>query len=312
MFDAVTVGGTVQDIIFITKEGKTISNYNDPLCQKLIGFEEGAKIYSKEVYFTSGGGAANLAVGLSRFGVKTSILSRLGKDDIGKTIISNLKKEGVDTSNLQLDSHLSTGISFIVSFPKSPKQVIFSYRGANDKLKVPTQKISTRWFVVSSLSFSHWTNILDYIISQKCEILWNPGISQIRIPFSVFSKYLKQIMIFVVNEDEAREIVFRKNKIKKISLKEVIKQIYSLGPKIVVVTQGKNGATAFDGKNFYFKKAKKTNIINVTGAGDAFNSGFLAYYMKYASINKALEGGILNSAAVISQIGAQKGLFKIN
>ena len=70
--------------------------------------------------------------------------------------------------------------------------------------------------------------------------------------------------------------------------------------------------TAFDGKNFYFKKAKKTNIINVTGAGDAFNSGFLAYYMKYASINKALEGGILNSAAVISQIGAQKGLFKIN
>lgn len=300
----------MQDIIFITKEGKIISNASDPLCLKLIGFEAGSKIYTKKSYFSLGGGASNIAVGLRRLGLKTGLIARLGQDVLGQTIVKELKKEKINTSYLQKDSHLPTGLSFIVSLPKSSEQVIFSSRGANNNLEIPKKKILTQWFAVSSLSFSNWVPILNYLISQNKKILWNPGIAQIRVPFSLLSKYLAKITILVVNEDEAREIIFQKSKKEKISLKSVIKQIYYYGPKIVVVTRGEKGAIVFDGQTFYSQPAKKTRVVNVTGAGDAFISGFLAYFIKYSSVKKALQGGIMNSAAVISKIGAQRGLMK--
>ncbi len=309
MLDVVTVGGALQDIIFFSKEAKFFANRKDPLCQKLICFELGDKIYSQEACFTFGGGAANMAVGLSRLGLKTGILARVGNDFRGKEIIENLKKEKVNASYLQIDAKAPTSISFIVSAKNSGKQVIFSYRGANDNLKVPQKKIPAKWFAVSSLSFSNWYRIFDFIIKQKSKILWNPGHPQIRAPFSVFKKYIAQVTIFTVNEDEAREIVFRKLRKKETNLKKLMKEIYLLGPEIVVITRGKRGAVVFDGQNFYSRSAKKTKVVNVTGAGDAFTSGFLAGFIRHSSLEKALEGGILNSASVISKIGAQKGLL---
>ena len=93
-------------------------------------------------------------------------------------------------------------------------------------------------------------------------------------------------------------------------IKEVLKIINSLGPNIVVITQGSKGARAFDGKNFYHCPAKKIKVVQSTGAGDAFISGFLAEYIKKACIYRALKKGIVNSGAVLSKIGAQNGLLK--
>jgi len=309
MFDVACIGGIVQDIILFTDKEKIV-NSHDVLAKQLFCLESGAKFYLKECYFTPGGGAANIAVGLSRLGLKATIVGRVGNDEFAKDILKQLKKQKVDLSFVQKDETQKTGFSFILSSKQTGEQIIFSFRGANNNLKVPSKGIKAKWFVVSSLSFSNWQKIFNFVLRQKKPILWNPGFVQFSSDLPIFLKFIDKVQIFVVNEDEAREIVFRTTKRKNFSIKEVLKIINSLGPNIVVITQGPKGARAFDGRNFYHCPAKKIKVVQSTGAGDAFISGFLAEYIKKACIYGALEKGIVNSGAVLSKIGAQNGLLK--
>jgi len=96
-----------------------------------------------------------------------------------------------------------------------------------------------------------------------------------------------------------------------------MRKIAMYGPKIVVVTNGKEGATVFDGKDFYDMKARQiTKRVDSTGAGDSFATGFLGRIIAENSktidenlIRNALEWGMANSNSVIQYIGAQKGLL---
>ena len=99
---------------------------------------------------------------------------------------------------------------------------------------------------------------------------------------------------------------------------ELIKRVHALGPKIVIITYGKKGAKAYDGKNFYEVGALDVVRVDSTGAGDGFTSGFLGKLLKdkinFSEINseiiaEALRWGILNSNSVITKIGAEPGLL---
>jgi len=73
------------------------------------------------------------------------------------------------------------------------------------------------------------------------------------------------------------------------------------------------GAYIYDGKQIYFEKASKQKSIDTTGAGDAFNSSFLAGLIIYNNdIKKSLKLAILRSGNVVSNIGAQSGLLTKN
>ena len=107
----------------------------------------------------------------------------------------------------------------------------------------------------------------------------------------------------MVNHVEAME--FRKLK----DMKGLLSYLGMLGPKIVVITDGANGAYALDGKKYYFMKAKSKKVINTLGVGDAFGAGLTSALIYDKSIKEALAWGIKNSASVVGQIGAQAGLL---
>ena len=106
-----------------------------------------------------------------------------------------------------------------------------------------------------------------------------------------------------MNRDEALE--FKKLK----DIKGLLQYIFELGPKLVVITDGANGAYAYDGKKYYFMKAKTTKVVNTLGVGDAFGSALTSALIYDKNIKEALEWGIKNSASVVSHIGAQAGLL---
>ncbi len=91
MYDIVTIGGAMRDIYFYTDEGLIIDNPKDPLREKLIAFELGAKIYIKEVYLGAGGGASNTAAGMARLGLKIATITRVGQDREGDELIKDMK-----------------------------------------------------------------------------------------------------------------------------------------------------------------------------------------------------------------------------
>ena len=312
-YDIITLGGLIQDIIFLIKkeDGLVLANKKDPLRQKLLAFEQGAKIYIERAFIGSGGGAANAAVSFASLGLKTAVISCVGEDTRGQELIDSSKKKGVETRFIQKTKKEMTGFSLICSL-KDKGMTIFSLRGADRNLKVSSlQGIKTKWFYITSLTTPHWPKILEKISKIQSKVAFNPGQIQLKNIVSL-KKFLKKAEVLILNKDEALELILKLEKRKKVlSLKELSRKIWFLGPKMVAITDGKRGAAAFDGKSYYFQKALKVKAVDTTGAGDAFGSAFVASLFYWPNnLKRALSWGIKNSSSVIQKFGAQAGLLK--
>ncbi len=79
---------------------------------------------------------------------------------------------------------------------------------------------------------------------------------------------------------------------------------------ILNVTKGFRGASVFYQKKVFTKKAPKSRVIDRTGAGDSYASGFLSNYIQTNNIKKAIAFGIANATACLKKIGAKQGLLK--
>ena len=323
-FDIVTIGGAVKDYTFYTGQGKIFSTPENLTAQKMIAFEYGAKITSSQAYLTLGGGGANSAVALAKLGFKTAIITRLGKDESGDEILTKLKKKKVNLDFIQRDKKHLTGFSFIIANNnKDRDRTIFHYFGCGELLIFKPKmfnQLQTDWFYLTSLSGENWLNNLKAIFSfaaqKRAKIYWNPGTKQLQAGKKILENFLEQTQVLTLNKDEAIELVLSGVKIGRKNPNRFNRPVYLLnilrewGPKIVVITDGKKGAWAYDGKKIYQQKATQVKVVDATGVGDAFGSGFLAGLIAQShNAAKALKWGMVNSGSVITKVGAQNGLL---
>jgi sugar/nucleoside kinase (ribokinase family) len=115
-----------------------------------------------------------------------------------------------------------------------------------------------------------------------------------------------QTDVLFLNSDEAQYLT----KIKWPQKNKVLKKLHQTTKNLVVVTEGKRGAYAFDGKFYYYIPTLQVKVVNATGAGDAFSSAFLAGLIKKNEVAYALKLGIINSTNVIQKMGAKNGILK--
>ncbi len=313
--DCLTIGSATQDIMFYTDDAVILNNPKNITRQKLIAFEYGAKISAQSIYFTLGGGAHNAAVAMSKLGLKVGILTAVGGDGIAEEIKANLKKYKIDSRLVKVYRGHRSSFSFIVNTGKFKEHVIFTYRGANFIIKIlPTDfnKIKTDWFYLTSLSGDYWRSNLRTIFAvagkNKVKVAWNPGGSQLRAGYKYLARFIKNTYVFNVNKDEAIELALSAGK-KTTNIQKLLFLIKSWGVKIVVITDGPQGAYVFDGKKVYHRPALAVAGINTTGAGDSFGSTFVWGLIKEKSIDFALQAAIANSNHVITAVGAQVGLL---
>ena len=316
------IGGATIDITFNIEEGKVVANPSDPLRQKLIGFEYGAKISSEETNFGFGGGAANVAVALSRLGISASVAVRIGDDDNGRQVITNFKKNKVNTSFVQVGKKEKTGISFIISPGKTEDHIAFLERGANDNflLNKSLVNLGFDWIYLASIPDKNWQTTINKITSSlgsQTLFAWNPGSRQVESGLNILKKYLEKTEILFLNKDEAIELVATEEENRSMGVKWLneVKNLFDVlgkyGPKIIVITDGKNGAWAWEKENIYHVEAfnKDKVIRDTTGAGDSFCASFLVGYIFYNDIDKALRLGAINSAHNVTGVGVQNPLL---
>jgi sugar/nucleoside kinase (ribokinase family) len=322
IYDAITIGGATRDIMFYTDEATVMPNpMKDATRQKLVCFEFGAKISIEGSYFTLGGGGNNAAVAFSRLGMKTATALAIGDDDNGQAVMENLKKNKVDTKFVQKIKNKKTGFSFILTLDKEKERTIFLYRGANDELKfrAPSSEIRAEWFYVSSLPGKNWQNILNKVL-RRGRLAWNPGANQIKAGKKNLIKFMLRTEVLIVNKDEAIELILSDEKYQDKQAdflnqpKNLLLALKEWGPKIVVVTDGKNGAYVYDGQNINYLPVVKLgkDAVDLTGVGDAFGSSFVAGLEIYnGDIEKSLRLALVNSASVTTEIGAQNRLLTL-
>lgn len=319
-FDFITIGGTTEDITFYTQEGVLINNKKDILRQNLLAFEYGAKLQIDKAYSTFGGGASNAAVCLANLGLNAAAFVAVGDDMRSIKILNNFKEKRVNCSLIQKIKDENTGFSFFLVGPQN-EHVCFSYRAANDKLAITDLNLNklknSEWIYLTSLS-GKWQQDLNEIFSiAGVKIAWNPGHVQLHKGIKILGKFFRKTEVLIVNKDEALELAvsdrqYRDKNNKFLNdTKNLLKLIKNWGPKIVIITSGKNGADAFDGVNFYHQEIlKEKKRVNTTGVGDAFGSTFSAGLKIFkGDIKKSMFMGACNTASVVGEYGAQNGLL---
>jgi len=315
----ITLGGATEDITIYPREAKVLDNKEDLLRQKLIAFEYGAKIFVDDMISSFGGGSANSAVSFSNLGFSSSIITALGKGERAKKIKANLKDKGVNISYILNSSNYLSPHTLLIIGPKG-EHVAFVYRGSKVDLKLNKKTLKAielaDWLYVTSLS-KPWKSMLSQALNVAKKVAWNPGSEQLKAGASVLKKYFKKTKVLCLNKDEAIELVISDKRYKNknnsfFNNNNLLKIIKEMGPEIVVITLGRSGSIAYDGKKIYNQEIiKEQRRVDTTGVGDAHNSAFVYGLELYdGDIQKALILGARNSASVISAQGAQNGLLK--
>ena len=318
-YDCITIGDSFEDVFVVPEEVKV--RHDGAFTSGLsLSFELGDKILLDQVDYEIGGSACNVAVGLSRLKLNSSVISILGDDMPATKIKERLEEEKVSQSDLILDRKMKTNFSVI--FRTDQGRTIFIYHGSKDYSNLRIKKsIKSKWIFLGPTGENTAdleNDIISKVSEENSKFAWNPGSLQIKYGAKKYKNLLKNCSVIFLNREEAIEFI---NSPVRLNDDELIKRIHSLGPKIVVITYGKKGAKAFDGKNFY--KVDSLNVVRIdsTGAGDSFSAGFLGKLLTdevdllnidSEVIAEALRWGIFNSNSVITKIGAQPGLLTLN
>jgi len=309
-FDVVCVGNAKIDTFLTLRQANNHLRYAQDSNELCIKF--GEKITVDKTEILVGGNAANVAVGASRLGLKTALVAEIGRDEFAQKIINTLSKEKVDISNVKQMEKQQSSFSVILNF--KGERTIFSehVKRSHD---FNFENLSTKWIYLTSLGekwLDAYNKTADFVKKTSCRLAFNPGTLQIQSGRRSIENILLVTDILFVNKEEAEKVLNINPQVSgQISnIEALLKDLQKLGPKIVVITDGKNGSHAIDDKGNIVKKGiVETQVIEKTGAGDAYSSGFLSALINNKSIADAMNLGAKNSASVIGKVGAQAGLL---
>ena len=258
---------------------------------------------------TVGGGGVNVSICLSRLGAKVGYIGKLSYEEL------DLIKKTLSRNNIKaIENKLSKrpiAKSVLIDTADNDR-VIFTYKGQNDFLEtkdINYSKFNTNYFYFNSMGGESFITLLNMAKKIKKEnkksiICYNPSLYLIKNKSKQIREILKYIDILILNYEEMQEIVNG-----DYSISDCFKLAIKLGPKILIITDGANGAYCYDGKKEYFQKAIPTKVVDTTGAGDSFAGTFFYFYSKGYGIRKSMEFAVKNSANVIKYKGAQLGLM---
>ena len=296
-FDVITFGSAVVDV-FVNTDVSEKKNF--------ISYPVGSKILIKDLKMDVGGGGTNSGVAFSRLGLKTGFIGKLGDDENGRKILDLLKKEGIKFLGKVSNDHM-TGQSIILD-SKEKSRTILTYKGINDVIgleDIQLKKIKTKWIYFTSLlgkSFETQKKLALRLSKKGVKIALNP--SEYLIKRKNLSSILKVCDVLILNKEEAQLLVGKREK-------DLLEGLYNLGPKIVVITDKNKLISCYNGIKKYYLKPNKIKVVERTGAGDAFASGFVAGLIANKSIEESLKLGLKEGESVIRYFGAKNKLLRM-
>jgi ribokinase len=273
----------------------------------------GEKIYIDRYVLGIGGNATNTAVGISRLGLNVGLCAEIGEDEFSRKIFEELKQENINTdfiSQTDKETSISIGLNY-----KNDRTLFTEHvqRAHNFDFT----NLQTNYIYLTSLGNvweSTYQNVLEFKNNHKTKLTFNPGTIQLEKKGKIFMDILGNTDYLFVNKQEAEEIIYGRELESEIqtdsAIKKLLYSLKSLGAKNVIITDGDNGSFAQDENNeFHNFKKIDVQVVEKTGAGDAYAAGFLAAILNGKHIEVAMRWGSLEAASVIQKIGAEAGLL---
>jgi ribokinase len=305
MYDVITVGSSTIDA-FAKVESELVKIKTVHHTEALIAYPCGSKVLITDLTFLPGGGGTNTAVSMSRQGLKIGYVGKVGSDNNHIMILNVLKKEKIDFLGTKGEGN--SGYSVILDSLEGDRTIL-AYKGVNDKLEfkeINLKKLKTKWFYFSSMinkSFETLEKLALFAEKNNIKVAFNPSNYLAEKGRLFLKELLSRTHLLVLNKEEAMLIAGNKD------IPRLLKELMSLGPKQVIITDGKEGAYTISGKNLLHVIPKKAKPKETTGAGDAFASTFLACMIKGLEPDLCMKMASCNASSVIMQQGAKTGLM---
>ena len=311
MFDIVTIGHSTIDY-FLKLSQAELSESKGGDSRLCLDFAD--KIPVGDFAKAVGGNAPNVAVGCTRLGLKTAIVSWVGKDTGAEVVLKTLKDERVELFWVKVSEDEKTDQSVILNF--KGERTILSYHFPR-KYILPAELPEAKWVYLTSAGgdFGGFHGgVLEYIAQVGAKLVYNPGMYEMAAGAEANSKVLDKCDVLIVNSEEAGELagegfVKYEDSTRAEEIGGLAARLREYGPQVVVITDGGGGVYAFDGENIVHVPAFEAEVVEMTGAGDSFSAGFLSARILGKELEECLKWGNINAASVISKIGSQAGLL---
>lgn len=309
-FDVVTIGDVVLDTFLSLHNASEFARFNaetEELC-----IRTGSKVMLDDASFLLGGNACNVAVGLKRLGLTTALIAELGDDEFSEKLMHGLTIEGVNLDFIKRTPGAPSTFSVILNILGDRTAFVRHVQRQHD---FSLDRFETKWLYLTSLGkdwHQLYKKVVEYKKSHNVQLAFNPGSAQVAEGPDSFAEVLSVTDILFVNRDEAEIILHGKvvSKEEQETEENLLFRVQRAGPKMVVMTDGENGSYALDEKaQLLYEKSAKCTVVEKTGEGDAYGSGFLAAYIHGKSVQEAMQWGALNAAAKIEKMGSQPGLL---
>ncbi len=304
-YDFVALGDITTDAFIRLKDAEELMNNGvRELCVRF-----GDKVpYEEVTEIRAVGNAANAAVSAHRIGLSSAFITWLGDDENGAHCLETLRAQGVADEYVTIEKGKKTNYHYVLMF--GPERTIL-IKHESYEYHMPSGLEPPRYLYFSSISetakeFHH--EVAAYMREHpETKLVFQPGTFQIKLGAEELKDLYAVTEFFFCNKEEAQTIL----KTREGDVKRLMEGIHSLGPKIVVMTDGPNGSNILDESGAWHMPMYPDPAPpkNRTGAGDATASTTVAFTALGLPPHEALLRGLINAASVVQGVGAQTKLL---
>ena len=257
-----------------------------------------------------GGSAANTAVGLARLGIKTGFIGKVAEDREGKLLLKDFEDEEVDTKGIVVSKRGRSGV--VMGYvDKKGDRALYVDPGVNDSLEF--EEIDSEY--AESTDILHLTSfVADTPFRAQIELL--KRLSDVKISFDPGELYARRGLASLKPIIERSFVMFpNENEVKLLTGKSYERGSEILldeGASIVVVTLGSRGCYVTDGRETRLVEPCEVEVVDTTGAGDAFCAGFLYGLTKNKDLYECGKLGDFVASRCLQKVGAREGLPRLS
>ncbi len=255
-----------------------------------------------------GGSAANTMVGLARLGCKVGFIGKVANDREGKMQIDCFKTESVDTSGIAQATKGKSG-SVMGFVDRKGARALYINSGVNDLVE-PRE---IKWEYVSQTKFLHLSSFVGEksfraqkkllsALPDGVKISFDPGSLYAQRGFAVIEPMIRNSYVLMPNAIELEHLTGEKD------YRKGADYMISMGVKIVGVKLGAKGCYVTDGQEKLTVAPFKVKAVDTTGAGDAFDAGFLYGLIREKSLYECGQLGNFVASRSVMVMGARAGL----
>ena len=265
-----------------------------------------------ELEIHTGGCANNTAIALARLGISAGAMGKIGIDVFGNLILKTLTDNGVDTTGMRQNADVSTSFTF-VAIASDGERTFYHYIGANGKLC----KADLDWELIKTAKILHiagalvmpnfdgapMANVLREAKGQGITISLDTAYDATGKWMETLAPCLQHIDIFIPSIVEAQQLTGL-SKCREIV--QFLRRNYNI--ETIAIKMGENGSYVSTTETELSVPAYPVNVIDGTGAGDAYVAGFLAGTLMGWDLKATAELASATGAACVTAIGATAGI----